>query len=467
MGWLSFILMLFLMICYLLRPTRRFVPELFFLLSVAGLSFAFCLGSMIGHEDVWCSSDHENNSVGDPACTVQGISYVFFTLASACWWCLISFNIFLWAITGKNPDASPKKNGLIIAKDSDDGFDCHNIPRFWFYRAFYHALCWLFPLIIVIVLLASERLGFGGSDLYCTIHSNQHVTFTRGRTPINAHGAEEFDTWKLVIIVPILIMALMTACFTLVTFGIIAVRLAKMGTAYRTNKGFAKLLKQWRLLAFVILFFFIYLFVLIYEIEFSAIKNKQYKAYEDYFGCLALLEITSVNDTCELSREVSYGLWIFKTIIVCGQGVWVFFILGSVKDNYNRPLRLVRKFLLLVGLEHFCPTFASSLSEKSTSGSSADSSQRPSSSRRNKKHLPNVGGANVADLVENEKKIAFGMTMVGDTSSDSSSSSSYNSSDESSGYEDARPKRVRKSQQQQQAVSGDRNTQEEEEETGN
>ncbi len=53
MGWLSFVLMVFLISCYVLRKDRRFVPEVFFLL--AGLSFAFCLGSMIGHENVWCS----------------------------------------------------------------------------------------------------------------------------------------------------------------------------------------------------------------------------------------------------------------------------------------------------------------------------------------------------------------------------------------------------------------------------
>ena len=75
LGWLSFVLTAVLIATYLLDPQRRSYPAvlpLFFIFCTNATSFAFCLGSMVGHEDVWCNDGYPN-SFGAGACTVQGI----------------------------------------------------------------------------------------------------------------------------------------------------------------------------------------------------------------------------------------------------------------------------------------------------------------------------------------------------------------------------------------------------------
>ncbi len=149
-----------------------------------------------------------------------------------------------------------------------------------YYRAT-AVVCWTFPLAMVILLLSAEQLGFG-SDLYCTRYSSQHVTFSRGQMAVEAHGADDFDTWKL----SCPFCSWSSYCYlhhSHIREEVIIVHLMTL----RSSKGI-RLLKRITSDTFVVLFFVIYLFLPSTRYS-SSLKHKQYQAYErDYFTCLTL-----------------------------------------------------------------------------------------------------------------------------------------------------------------------------------
>ncbi|KAL6070327.1 hypothetical protein QOT17_006864 [Balamuthia mandrillaris] len=73
-SWFSFVLSAVMVCSYSLNKSRLQFPgnlPFCFILCVMCSSFAFCLGSMIGHENIWCEDAETTNYFGDPACTVQ------------------------------------------------------------------------------------------------------------------------------------------------------------------------------------------------------------------------------------------------------------------------------------------------------------------------------------------------------------------------------------------------------------
>lgn len=99
LGWLSFVLTAFLLLTAALDPEKRHFPAMlpnFFIFCINATSFAFCLGSMVGHEQVWCKDDGTPNDFGGGACTVQG--YYFF---------LFSFFLFLFPFSFPFPFRFP------------------------------------------------------------------------------------------------------------------------------------------------------------------------------------------------------------------------------------------------------------------------------------------------------------------------------------------------------------------------
>ena len=159
LGWLSFVLTAVLIATYLLDPQRRSYPAvlpLFFIFCTNATSFAFCLGSMVGHEEVWCNDGYPN-SFGAGACTVQGIAHnttqhtsplhqqgiiwVYFTLAAVLWWLVIVLNLMVLVVTPKIGEWMTR----------------------WHY--IYHFV-WLLPLISLIIALSAEKLGYGGDVWY-------------------------------------------------------------------------------------------------------------------------------------------------------------------------------------------------------------------------------------------------------------------------------------------------------------
>eukprot|EP00005_Dracoamoeba_jomungandri_P004198 CAMPEP_0174258734 /NCGR_PEP_ID=MMETSP0439-20130205/7682_1 /TAXON_ID=0 /ORGANISM="Stereomyxa ramosa, Strain Chinc5" /LENGTH=55 /DNA_ID=CAMNT_0015342355 /DNA_START=1 /DNA_END=164 /DNA_ORIENTATION=+ len=53
-------------------------------------SFALTFGSFVGYKEMFCKNDREPNDFGGAACTVQGILWVYFTLAGVMWWLVMA-----------------------------------------------------------------------------------------------------------------------------------------------------------------------------------------------------------------------------------------------------------------------------------------------------------------------------------------------------------------------------------------
>ncbi|KAL6051329.1 hypothetical protein QOT17_019264 [Balamuthia mandrillaris] len=333
-GWLSFVCLLWLIISYLITPSKRRYPAvlpIFFFGALLGRSFAFCLGSMVGHEEVWCSDDSTPNDWGDPWCTIQGIFFVFFTLAGAGWWFIISLQLFFSVVVGKTLHSA--KHVELFGKKWEVS---------WFVG--FHLCCWVLPLIPLIIALAAQRLGFG-NDLWCTIHSAENLRFeTSPDGPQHKTDEEaEANIWNLLLMtVPI---------FVLVFFGTILLSIV-VATAYKQSKqGWRFFASQWRLIAFLLLYVWIYTFVLSFQIHFGVAKEDQYIEYSRYIKCSyqALAdEIVGLPVTeCELNSEVSYPLWMVATFSEVAQGFFVFFIFGTSLDLYRAWLFLIQNRRLL------------------------------------------------------------------------------------------------------------------------
>ncbi|KAL6051328.1 hypothetical protein QOT17_019263 [Balamuthia mandrillaris] len=240
-GWISFISLLWLIISYLITPSKRRYPAvlpIFFFGALLGRSFAFCLGSMVGHEEVWCSDDSTPNDWGDPWCTIQGIFFVFFTLAGAGWWFIISLQLFFSVVVGNN-----------LRKSRQVEFLGRKWEVSWFVG--FHLCCWVLPLIPLIIALAAQRLGFG-NDLWCTIHSAETLEFeTSPDGPRHKTDEEaEANIWNLLLMtVPVLVVVVLGTTLLCIV----------VATAYKQSKqGWRFFTSQWRLMAFLLLYVWIY-----------------------------------------------------------------------------------------------------------------------------------------------------------------------------------------------------------------
>ncbi|KAL6077138.1 hypothetical protein QOT17_002444 [Balamuthia mandrillaris] len=270
MGWLSFVLMAFLVVTYLVDPDKRKFPNhlpLFFFIAILGFSFAFCLASAVGHKDMICDNEEEANYFGAGACTVQGMLVVYFFFAAVLWWLVICFNIFLMLMLAANQVDYRKRglrNSLIIG---------------------YHCFAWLLPLLPLIISLSAERLGANGSDLWCTIHSsssdNRLVLEIGGGYAGVTTAGESTNAWNFGLFwSPIILCVLIGISFI---FVVILFQLRQESGW----KGFVKFISgQWRIFAFLALYIWVCVFLFAFQLDFEVKRNDQYDDYATYTACL-------------------------------------------------------------------------------------------------------------------------------------------------------------------------------------
>ncbi|KAL6041671.1 hypothetical protein QOT17_024822 [Balamuthia mandrillaris] len=314
-GWISFVCLLVLIGSYVVTPAKWSYPAflpLFFFSALLGRCFAFCLGSMVGHYDVWCGDDGEPNQWGDPWCTIQGMLFVYFTLAGAGWWAVISAQLFFSVVINIDAFGRNIKYPLM---------------------SLLHGSCWGLPLIPLVIALATEHLGYG-HELWCTIHSSEELNFEpTPQGPEHQRDEQaEANLWNLALFtIPILV--LVCICTVLLTFVIVV--------GYKkSNQGLKFFISQWRLMAFLLLYIIIYSFVLSFQINFHAAKEEQYSEYSSFLKCTfnqAAGEAVGAPpaEICELKSQVSYPLWMVSTFCEVGQGFFVFLIFGTSAEVYR------------------------------------------------------------------------------------------------------------------------------------
>jgi len=299
-SWISVFCCLILSILWL-SPFKRKYPTvlpLYFIICVGMSSFALTFGSFVGYKELLCKNGVEPNDFGNPACTIQGIMWVYFTLAGVMWWLVMAFNmvITLFPSTRK----AMNKYGRYI----------------------YH-IAWLLPIIPLIIGLASQRIGYGG-DLWCTVHlTDPTVVFDKNSVEgINAVADKNVFYWKLgLIMLPIILS---------VFVGIILIMILIVFLIIKQEFTMKYFVNQWRLTIFVVFYIWIYVFLFIFWGVLRSNIDAQLTAYEDYLTCL-FLENTSLAaaDQCSLSRKVSFALWFIACLILSTQGLPVFLLFGT------------------------------------------------------------------------------------------------------------------------------------------
>jgi hypothetical protein len=329
-GWFSFILTAFVVISYLLMGRKPYMyPHTLvfcFVSSVMCLSWAFCLGSMIGHENMWCSSPEIPNRWGNGWCTVQGVTFVYFTLSSALWWLSICVNLCLMVIFRYQPEK------CILYKYNNNTSFSHG----FIVQIVLQVLCWGIPLIVIIITLSAHKIGYGASDFWCTIQSGENLLLVSGSKGITTSGVDsvqQVDIWNLILLtIPVI-------CITCI--GAVILTVTVIFAWFKSKSGIKFLIKQWRLVALLSLYIWIYTFVFSYHIQFTSQRQNQYDFYASYINCLK--ESPILGGTCDLKQAVNFPLWFIASFNAVGQGCLVFVIFGTSSTIFNAWRNLFRR----------------------------------------------------------------------------------------------------------------------------
>lgn len=326
LGWISFLCCAFICLLQIMKYQNYIMfpnfSTFFFIVSVMCLSWAFCLTSLVGYKNLWCSSG-ENNLWGDFWCTIQGITYSYFLLASSLWW--LACSIFMLV--------------TILKYKPHNNYIWKNISQAHVIMFVTHLLCWGVPLIIVIIALINEKIGYGGSDFWCTIHSGLTVLLKRGYgiedggnlklVPITEE--EQIDAWNLALItIPIYLNTLIGTIILLTSLVILCIR--TKFTKLSNMSMYAQLI----LLLF--LYICIYTFMLSSKIEFTARRSDQNEEFAEYYNC-----VTKNLGSCSTSSKVNFPLWLISSILISSQGIYLFLIYGTTPRLYSPLVDLWNK----------------------------------------------------------------------------------------------------------------------------
>ncbi|KAL6057870.1 Frizzled-9 [Balamuthia mandrillaris] len=353
-AWLSFFLMGFLCLSYLVDPRKRRFPAnlpLFFFLCIMFFSFGLCISSMVGYKEVLCETDGEAAYWGNETCTLQGILIVYFMFAAMSWWLLIAFNLLahlMSAHTQYELGIKKRKTVLMLA---------------------YHCFAWLFPLLPLTIALSAGRIGSNGATLWCGIHSATYETQIRFfTTPTgvqhNSGGEKRYWTFFL-FLTPLSLMVILGMSMIGVVIGY---QLKRQRKTFRAIWNYCR--KEWRIVAFLGLYVWVCLFLAIFEISFLKERTQRNDNYQAYIDCLLVQQQTQLigNDVtpivtplgpmnssegmsspsslihddgpCVLDRVTNFPLWVIASFNFVGHGLFVFLIFGTTKRIYQVWWRL-------------------------------------------------------------------------------------------------------------------------------
>eukprot|EP01087_Luapelamoeba_hula_P015291 TRINITY_DN4550_c0_g2_i1.p1 TRINITY_DN4550_c0_g2~~TRINITY_DN4550_c0_g2_i1.p1 ORF type:complete len:735 (+),score=86.34 TRINITY_DN4550_c0_g2_i1:23-2206(+) len=332
-GWFSFSLTAFVVVSYLLNAFEkiRYPNSLtfFFVCCIMCVSFVFVLGSFVQQENMRCTSVTEPNTWGYGWCTVQGVTYVYFTLAGALWWLMIGITMFLTiAFRFK-----PQEIQLFTVWSGKRVVWLSQLVQ-----GVMHAICWGVPLIVVIIALSAHKIGYGPSDFWCTLHSGEDIRVTLGDVFVELTGVDkvqEVDLWNL------LLLTIPIFCITLI--GTLLLGLVLVFAWIKSRQGLLFLRHQWRLLVLMLIYLWVYTFVFGYRVQITSERHKQYDDYVNFINCQK--STTTRDPNCHLSTEVVYPLWFIAGFNVAAQGIFVFFIYGTsrgIAKSWGRLFKLCK-----------------------------------------------------------------------------------------------------------------------------
>jgi len=274
---------------------------------------------MVGYENVWCANNQSPNYWGGGACTVQGIIFVYFILASVLWCFIISVNFFLMIVVGIEVKPLRWTNWFRSIFKFENRKSLLSRETLF---VFYHLCCWFPPIVVLIISLSAQKIGFGNTDLWCSIITSEAVAFYKGSDRITQHtGGDPVNSWKLALIIVPILLTVIVGCILLIVVVIVGI----------VKTGWKFCLQHWRLFLFMSFYVWIYIFVLCFEINIDVVSSSQYDAYDTNINCLYVSDVLQKEKGCVLDQKVSFPLWFIVCFNEAGQGFLLFFILGISK----------------------------------------------------------------------------------------------------------------------------------------
>ncbi|KAL6053948.1 Frizzled-10 [Balamuthia mandrillaris] len=349
-AWLSFILMAFLTVSYLIDPQKRRFPNnlpLFFFLCILFFSFGLCISSLVGYKEVLCSDSNNAAYWGHETCTIQGILIVYFMFAAMSWWLLIAFNLLAHLMSARTQyELTVKKRKTVM-------------------MAAYHGFAWLFPLIPMIIALSAHRIGSNGATLWCGIHSASYESQIRFFTTPNGvehnSGGEQRYWFFFLFLTPLSLMVVLGIVMIGAVIGYQLKRQRTIQDIWRFCRN------EWRVVAFLGLYVWVCIFLASFEISFVVERSKRNDNYQDYIDCLLVQQQTELigeevtpappsaianssadmstladAGACVLDRVTNFPLWVIAAFNFVGHGLFVFLIFGTTKRIYLVWWRIIR-----------------------------------------------------------------------------------------------------------------------------
>ncbi|KAL6048864.1 Frizzled-9 [Balamuthia mandrillaris] len=332
MGWLSWVCSFTVIISYMAHPKLRQYPSNLIAMTCISANiaaFAFVMPTFAGHNTIWCGGDNEYYDITfgytvefidiQPQdlrkyggwCSFQGFVLQYGFQSGTFWWVLIALNMVIQLLWGKKITGRGK---LIL-------------------QIVFHSCAWGIPFILSLIPAAAEKNSFESASTFCFI------------------SGEDDRAWQITFwFVPVGLLLVFGLCFfCFAVYFVVKLTFSPGGTQTKKRVGATKFLGLYsRLIAFMFLFFVLYIIIFAYTIAVTANEDTITDGYADYYRCL-LNELQS----CELSDSVTnYPLVVLRAFAYSSLGFWlaVLFLNRQIFAFWNSKMGNIIPGLSSIGI---------------------------------------------------------------------------------------------------------------------
>lgn len=261
--------------------------------------------------------------------------------------------------------------------------------RIYGYTLVAHIVAWGLSLIPVIIGLSAKRIGYGGADLWCTVHSGADISFRVTTAGGVVHDQEhETNPWLLgLYIAPIFAVLLAGSLLVVIVIfsgcsvmAFVVVRRRAKGLLRNLWPFVAEWSNQVRLLVFAAVFLLVYVLQLLWLAYFSAIRPEQYDKFSAYMLCTFRMQGPTEHapTSCSLDRIVNVGFWGFTAFTFASLGLPVAFIFLLRPEPFRWLWHLVRHCRPIITMDSWERHFEDPQSSPSSIAGGASADGEPS-----------------------------------------------------------------------------------------
>jgi len=294
LNMLSFAMILFLIITYVLNPRKRRFPTSFQLwlcissiTCITGIDIAVLIG---GPRRTYCTWDdtpvlqsfddaRDNNGQG-VVCVLQGMMVMYGGLAGSYWWVMLTYTVFQFVVVQISSQRARRTLHIVS-----------------------HVVGWGLPAIFVVIALGAQQ--FDGQ--------------------VGSHNCFVSRPWDWgIFYAPVFVnLGIGTTLMTTVIVKVLRVR------AHLKAQSSISLEQVVRLSLLILGYWLVYAYLICYRIYLEAAKGDIQDSVADQITCSA-----ETGDECPLAVGVNKGAWYLEAFAVGGQGIIIFCCLGLSKENF-------------------------------------------------------------------------------------------------------------------------------------